>query len=124
MAKKVSDEKMLEMLLVHGGVKGAACVLGLSQNAIYKRLKDETFRQQYDQMQGVIISTAAAGMTAALEKAIGALVSVLDDKETSAGLKVNAANALLNHCNRYIETANIMKRLEMLEQQMKERDFQ
>lgn len=110
------------MLLVHGGVHGAACVLGISENAIYKRLKDEGLRQRYDQMQSMIVSTATAAMVSALNKAINALVSVLEDKDASAGLKVNAANALLNHCNRYIETANIMKRLETLENQMKERD--
>ena len=121
MAKQVTDEKLLEMLLVHGGVRGAAVALGLSENAIYKRLKDDSFRQQYDRMQGVILSTATAGMTAALEKAVGALVCVLEDKASSSGLKVSAANALLAHCNRYVETTNIMKRLDALENELKER---
>ena len=60
MAKQVTDEKLLEMLLVHGGVRGAAVALGLSENAIYKRLRDDSFRQQYDQMQGVILAAAWA----------------------------------------------------------------
>lgn len=115
MAKKVSDEKLLEMLLVHGGVRGAAAVLGISQNAIYKRLKDDSFRQQYDVMQGALLSTAAASMVNALDKAVSALLAVLNDTETSAGLKVNAANALLNHCCRYVETSNVLRRLEALE---------
>lgn len=115
MAKKVSDEKLLEMLLVHGGVRGAAAVLGISQNAIYKRLKDDPFRQQYDVMQGALLSTAAASMVNALDKAVSALLAVLNDTETSAGLKVSAANALLNHCCRYVETSNVLRRLEALE---------
>lgn len=115
MAKKVSDEKLLEMLLVHGGVRGAAAVLGISQNAIYKRLKDDSFRQQYDVMQGALLSTAAASMVNALDKAVSALLAVLNDTETSAGLKVSAANALLNHCCRYVETSNVLRRLEALE---------
>lgn len=122
MAKQVTDEKLLEMLLVHGGVRGAAVALGLSENAIYKRLRDDSFRQQYDRMQGVILSTATAGMTAALEKAVGALVCVLEDEASSPGLKVSAANTLLAHCNRYVETTNIMKRLDALENEMKERE--
>lgn len=115
MAKKVSDEKLLEMLLVHGGVRGAAAVLGISQNAVYKRLKDDSFRQQYDVMQGALLSTAAASMVNALDKAVSALLAVLNDTETSAGLKVSAANALLNHCCRYVETSNVLRRLEALE---------
>ena len=116
MAKKITDEKLLEMLLIHGGVRGAASVCGISQNAIYKRLQDSAFRGRYDAMQGAMLSTVAAGMTAALDKAVGALVGVLDDPNASPGLKVNAANALLNHANRYIESANILRRLEALEQ--------
>jgi len=116
MAKKITDEKLLEMLLIHGGVRGAAAVCGICQNAIYKRLQDSAFRERYDAMQGAMLSTVAAGMTAALDKAVGALVGVLDDPNASPGLKVNAANALLNHANRYIESANILRRLEALEQ--------
>ena len=116
MAKKITDEKLLEMLLIHGGVRGAAAACGISQNAIYKRLQDSAFRGRYDAMQGAMLSTVAAGMTAALDKAVGALVGVLDDPNASPGLKVNAANALLNHANRYIESANILRRLEALEQ--------
>lgn len=115
MAKKITDEKLLEMLLIHGGVRGAAAVCGISQNAIYKRLQDSAFRGRYDAMQGAMLSTVAAGMTAALDKAVGALVGVLDDPNASPGLKVNAANALLNHANRYIESANILRRLDAVE---------
>ena len=115
MAKKITDEKLLEMLLIHGGVRGAASVCGISQNAIYKRLQDSAFRGRYDAMQGAMLSTVAAGMTAALDKAVGALVGVLDDPNASPGLKVNAANALLNHANRYIESASILRRLDAVE---------
>lgn len=116
MAKKVSDEQLLEALLVHGGVSGAARVLGLSENAIYKRLKDDALRQQYDTLQGVMLSTAAAAMVDALGDAVSALRAVLADQSASAGLKVNAANALLNHCCRYVEISNITRRLDALEQ--------
>ena len=119
MGKLVNDEKLLEALLVHGGVRSAAAALKISQNAIYKRLRDENFRQQYDVLQGVMLSTAAAAMCLALNKAIGALVAVLDDSSASAGLKVSAANSLLSHCNRYIESANILRRLDVLEAEMK-----
>lgn len=115
MGKKISDEKILEAMLIHGGVRGAAAACGISQNAIYKRLQDSDFRGRYDAMQGAMLSTVAAGMTAALDKAVGALVGVLDDPNASPGLKVNAANALLNHANRYIESANIMRRLDAVE---------
>ncbi len=116
MAKKITDEKLLEMLLVHGGASGAAGALGISRNAIFKRLQDPVFRAQYDAAQGVVLSTAAASMATSLDDAIGCLRDVIADKSASAGIRVQAANALLTHCNRYIESANIMRRLEELEE--------
>ena len=116
MAKKVSDEKLLEMLLVHGGASGAASVLGISRNAIFKRLQDPVFRAQYDAAQGVVLSTAAASMTTALDAAIGCLRDVVEDKSVSAGIRVQAANTLLTHCDRYIESANILRRIADLEE--------
>ena len=115
MPKKISDEKLLEMLLIHGCVRKAAAVLGISQNAIYKRLKDNSFRQQYDVMQGFILASAAGAMVNVLDDAVSALTTILTDPHTSAGIKVNAANALLNHCCRYVETSNILRRLDALE---------
>jgi hypothetical protein len=55
-------------------------------------------------------------MTTALDDAIGCLRDVVADSSVSAGIRVQAANALLTHCNRYIESANILRRLEKLEE--------
>lgn len=119
MGKRVSDEQLLEALLVHGGASGAAAAHKISRNAVYKRLQDPTFRAQYDAAQGAIVGAATAAMTAALDDAIGALVNVLNDYNTAPATKVQAANTLLTHCNRYIETASILHRLELLEQNAK-----
>ena len=116
MAKKVTDEKLIEHLLIQGGVKGAAAACGLSQNAIYKRLRNPEFRAQYDMMQGVVLSTVAGALAGVLEKAVWKLARVLDDPTASPGLIVTAANAILNQGHRYIEVASILRRLEALEQ--------
>ena len=116
MPKKVSDEKLLEMLLVHGGVGGAATALGMSRNAIYKRLRDDNFRQRYDETQGVVLSVAASSMTEGLTDAVSALLAVVRDEKAAATVRVSAADALLRHCCRYVESANILRRLDALEQ--------
>ena len=117
MAKQVSDSKLLEQLLVHGGVSGAASALGISRNAIYKRLQNAQFRAQFDAAQGAVISAAATCMSAALEVAVGALLDVLHDKSAAPSVKVQAANCLLTHCNRYVEADNVLRRLDALEAQ-------
>lgn len=117
MPKQISDEKLLSALLVHGGVTKAAAALGISRNAVYKRLQDETFRSQYEQMQGTLLSVAAASMSDGLSDAVAALLDVIHDKGSAASVKVSAADSLLRHCCRYVETANILRRLDALENQ-------
>lgn len=115
MPKTVSDEKLLEMLLVHGGVGGAATALGLSRNAIYKRLRDDAFRQQYDALQGVLLGVAASTMCDGLTDAVSALLEVIRDKNAAATVRISAADSLLRHCAKYIETASVLRRLDALE---------
>ena len=119
MGKRVTDARLLEALLVHGGASGAAVVLGISKNAIYKRLQDEGFRQQYDTMQGVLLSTAAAEMTDTLGDAVTMLRGIVNDPEVSAGTRVSAADSLLRHCARYVELTAIVSRLDALEATLK-----
>ena len=115
MGKSISDDKLLELLLTHGSVRSAASACGLSQNAIYRRLQDETFRARYDSMQGILLQTAAASMSDMLQDAVKALKNVCDDMSVSPQIRVNAADCLLRHCLRYAETADILARIERLE---------
>ena len=115
MAKKISDEKLLELLLVHGGVTGAAAASGLSRNAIFRRLQNEDFRSRYDTLQGVLLASAAGSMGDAIGDAVTTLRAIVNDPETAAGTRVAASDALLRHAARYCEVANVLKRLDALE---------
>ena len=122
MSKHISDEQLLTALLVHGGVAKAATALNMSRNAIYKRLKDDSFRQQddafraqYDSTQGALLSVASTAMADGLNDAVNALLDVIRDKDSAASVRVSAADSLLRHCCRYIESASICRRLDALE---------
>lgn len=115
MGKKVSDEKLIEMLLVHGGAGKAAAVLGISKNAIYRRLKDEAFRNEYNRLQGIVLSTATAGLSDALGDAVGLLRDTVNNPTVNDNTRVSAADSLLRHCVRYVEVTDILRRLEALE---------
>lgn len=114
MSKHISDEQLLTALLVHGGVAKAATALNMSRNAI-KRLQDKGFRQQYDSAQGALLSVASTAMADGLNDAVNALLDVIRDKDSAASVRVSAADSLLRHCCRYIESASICRRLDALE---------
>lgn len=115
MAKTVSNEKLLETLLVYGNAERAARALGVTRNCIYKRLQDETFRAQYTAAQSAVISAVSLELTAVISDAVGALHDVVTDDIATDSARISAANALLTHCNRYVEVANILRRLDALE---------
>lgn len=117
MPKKVSDEKLIETMVLYGGVSGAAETLGLSRNAVYKRMKDDTFRRQLDEAQGAMLSTAATAMADGLCEAVDALLAVIRNKNAAATVRISAADSLLRHCAKYLETASILRRLDALEAQ-------
>lgn len=114
--KIVSDAKLLETLLSYGNAERAAQALGISRTAIFKRLQNDAFRAEYNAAQTAIVSAVALEMTAILSDAVGALHDVVTDDVASDNARISASNALLTHCNRYVETANILRRLDALEQ--------
>lgn len=116
MAKVVSDTKLLEALISYGNAERAAQALGVTRNCIYKRLQDDAFRAQYTAAQTAVISAVSIEMTAILSDAVGALHDVVTDDIATDSARISAANALLTHCNRYVEVANILRRLDALEQ--------
>ncbi|MBQ0038514.1 MAG: hypothetical protein KBS74_07590 [Clostridiales bacterium] len=120
MPKKISDEKLLSALLTFGSVGKTADCIGLTRAAIYKRLADPDFRQRFDDMQGVLLSSTAAQMCDGLSEAVAALLEVIRDTNAAASVRISASDALLRHCNRYLESANIMRRLDALEQAQNE----
>lgn len=117
--KIVSDAKLLETLLTYGNAERAAQALGISRTAIFKRLQNDDFRAEYNAAQTAIISAVSLEMTAIVSDAVGTLHDVATNDVASDNARISASNALLTHCNRYVETANILRRLDALEQASK-----
>ena len=116
MPKKVTDEKLLEVLLQCGSVRATAKKTGLTTSAIYRRLREPCFRERYEQEQDGIISAVAGSLSQALDGAVEALVEVCQNPLNAPGLRISAADSLLRNAVRYIETANILRRIADLEE--------
>lgn len=114
MARK-NDEQILAALIATGAVRPAAKVAGVSETTIRTRLADPDFRVQYEKAKSEILTEACDALSARLTSAVDALYRVLDDDSTPATVKVSAADAILRHGLRYVETANIIRRLDALE---------
>lgn len=114
--KRFSDEDILQALIEHGSARAAAKALGCSTGTITARLTDEGFRKRYDDVKGAVLSDAVDTMRSKLSTAVDTLTGVMEDDSNPATVRVSAADALLRHSLRYIETQDFEKRLKALEE--------
>ena len=114
--KKVSDEKIIEMLLVHGNVNAAATVLGISRNSIYRRMKQPDFQKRLTSEKSAILTAVTASLIESLTDAVKGLKQVINEADAAAGVKVSASDALLRHSLRYMEALDFETRLKALEE--------
>lgn len=112
----ISNEKILAALVATGSVRAAAKAVGVSETTVRARLNDPDFRAQYETAKGAVLEEACDCLSARLTSAVDALSSVLDADSTPANAKITAADAILRHGLRYVEVANIIRRLDALEQ--------
>jgi len=122
MASKVSDGKIVTAIALCGSVKNAAVSLGLSTSAIYQRLRNSPdLREKLNSIQSTAIIAAAATLTDATESAICTLKEVCGNTDNPPTVRVSAADSILRHATRYSEIANIIPRIEGLEEAERER---
>ena len=120
MKKKITDEHLIELLLVHGSVKATAAAIGMSTRAIYARLADPNVRQMYADARGQMLENASTTLCNALGDAVSFLHGLVIDPDAPLGLKVQSADSLLRHCVRYSETCDVMRRISELEKRLDE----
>lgn len=113
----IPDEQVLSALLAFGSVRKASEQLGCARSTIYKRLERDDFRQRYKALQGQILNDACADIVSALSDAIEALHAIVVSDTANDNAKISASDSLLRHGIRYLEVANILERLERLENQ-------
>lgn len=112
---KVNDETLIAALIRYGSHKRVSEELGISMNTITNRLKKDSFRQLYAEAKETLLEEAVDDMKTQLSCAVDTLTSIMNDKSNPATVRVSAADSLLRHTVRYIETAEIERRIINLE---------
>ena len=112
----ISNEKIMSALIATGSVRAAAKAACVSETTVRTRLNDPDFRAEYEKAKAEILTEACDALGARLTLAVDVLCDVLENDATPAAVKVSAASDILRHGLRYIEAANILRRLDALEQ--------
>lgn len=116
MKKEKTREIILNGLLINTTIRETANATGISEATIYRYLKDEDFKKEYENKRRAMLTDNCHRMQASMERAVNELVAVIDDKSNSAQVRLNAIDMLLRHTYRMTEQIDILDRLEKLEE--------
>lgn len=109
-------QRALQALLTTNSIKQAAVKAELSERTLYGYLHDDAeFIQQYTDAKSALVDEAAEMLKRNIAPAVETLRQLLDDEKTPAGVRVQACRGILDYSLKLIETNDILKRLEALE---------
>lgn len=121
---RVTDSALISALLTCPTIKLASDEVGLSEQSVYSRLRKPDFREKLQNARNDQFQVISSKLEDANFKALDMLVRILDDKETSAGIKVRAAQTLLDLSLKNREQADIISRIQNLEEMLKSQEQQ
>ena len=106
MAKKntaVSDEEIIAALLESGTVRAAAAKTGLTARTVYERMGDRDFKAAYNSAKADIVRQAVFSINGKLAAAIDAVADIMNDKNTNAAVRLQAAQTIINNASKFAE---------------------
>ncbi len=119
---RITDSALISALLSCPTIKLASESVGLSEQSVYSRLRKPDFRAQLQNARDNQFQVISSKLEDANFKALNTLVSILDDREVSAGIKVRASQTLLDLSLKNREQADILTRIQNLEEMLKSQE--
>lgn len=113
---------MISALLSCPTIKLASESVGLSEQAVYSRLRKPDFREKLQNARNDQFQVISSKLEDANFKALDTLINILDDEEVSAGVKVRASQTLLDLSLKSREQADIITRIQNLEEMLKSQE--
>lgn len=110
------QRRAIEALLAHNTVTAAATACGVSRRTMHRFLKDPQFKDAFRKAQYDIVDHAHARLQGITHEAVEALRAVLNNPETPAGVRVSASRAALTLAYELVESEDVRRRIEVLEQ--------
>ena len=117
---RVTDSQLISALLSSPTIKQTAKTVGISETAIYTRLRKPDFRAKLQNARDTQFQVISSKLEDANFLALNTLINILDDKEVSAGVKVRASQTLLDLSLKNREQADIITRIQNLEEMLEE----
>lgn len=114
-------ERAIKALLEHDTHADAAKAVGIGEVTLWRWLREPDFKEAFREAKRRILDEALTTLQKATGKAIGALVSILEDQGKPASARVSAAKTILETAVKAVQFEELEARVEELERAISER---
>jgi len=120
-----NQKRAIAALLKHRKVEDAARSVGLNERTVYRWLADDAaFQTALSQAEGVAIDTATRQLVQLQDAAVDTLRKTMKDSDAGPGVRLRAAQAVLDYLLKLREMRNIEQRIARLEARLDEQGKQ
>lgn len=116
------QELAIVNLLTQPTITDAAQNTGVNERTLYRWMKEEEFREKYDNARKQMVNQALVYLQSLTGKATKKLEEIIDDNNTPANVKVSAIRTVLDNVVKIKELQEIEQELENLKQQIGEKE--
>ena len=115
----VSNEEIITALLSHKTVMDAARALDVNHNTLRNRMKTQEFQSEYKQARQDMLKAACNDLIAGITDAVKTVRDVMMSNNSSAQIKLNAAQIYLNTVLRLNEQIDVIQDIEEIKERMR-----
>jgi DNA-binding MurR/RpiR family transcriptional regulator len=108
-------ERAITALLENQTLADAARAVGIGETTLWRWLQEPGFKSAFREAKRRVLDEALTTLQKATGKAIGALVSILEDQGKPASARVTAAKTILETAVKSIQVEALEARVEQLE---------
>lgn len=113
--KKQYSEKVINAFLENDKIVDIMAATGLSRSTIDRYRADPELQRILSERKLAFIESAVTKMQAALSSGVEVLQKIISDEGISPQVRINAISTLFAQCRNWTETADLAKRIEVLE---------
>ncbi|MBO4867961.1 MAG: hypothetical protein J5582_15580 [Ruminococcus sp.] len=99
----MTDEKLIACLLSAPTIREAAVQAGMSESAIYKKLREYSFRKQLNQQRALLLEDVRTALQLQLTEAVQIMGEIAADKSVPPQTRLNACDAILKHAGKIVD---------------------
>lgn len=110
--------KALEALLDGANIQDAASAAGVNRKTLARWLQEPAFWKLYQVNSAKSLELAARRLTGKLDMAVDMLTSVMEDEDAPAGVRLRAAQQVIDGSLKLLEVTDIQTRLTALEERL------